>query len=293
MIDMRYFTLILLILIFAVPIAHAAETVLEVGIPGVAGAEPGKTVPGMVTYIRFLYTFVLGFVGIAGFASLVFWGAVWTGSGIIDKKRQAIDGIKNSLTGIGIALTAFIILNTINPDLTMIKLPGLPDVKITSKELLPDLSGIVLTEDGNLTRKQLQEASRDQISFVSSKTNEECNPLCKYDCGCTSMRFLPKSAFDGLTILAANAGPITVTGGTENYKISATGKTVHETHGPGKPMIDLRFNERLDMLIERNGTRLPDTSRGEPAYNLTIGNLSVDAVKEADHWHLTFRSISL
>ena len=290
MIDMRYFTLILLILIFAVPIAHAAETVLEVGIPGVAGAEPGKTVPGMITYIRFLYTFVLGFVGIAGFASLVFWGAVWTGSGIIDKKRQAIDGIKNSLTGIAIALTAFIILNTINSDLTIIKLPGLPDVKITSKELLPDLSGIVLTEDGNLTRKQLQEASRDQISFVGSKTNEECNPLCKYDCGCTSMRFLPKSAFDGLTSLAINAGPIVVTGGTENYKLSNTGDTVHETHGPGKPIVDLRFNERLDYLIQK-GVRLQDTSRGEPAYELTIGNLRVNAVKEKDHWHLAFTAI--
>jgi len=290
MIDMRYFTLMLLILIFAVPIAHAAETVLEVGIPGVAGAEPGKTVPGMVTYISFLYTFVLGFVGIAGFASLVFWGAVWAGSGIIDKKRQAIDGIKNSLTGIAIALTAFIILNTINPDLTVIKLPGLPDVKITSKELLPDLSGIILTEDGNLTREQLQEATRNQISFVGSKTNDECNPLCKTDCGCTSMRFLPKTANDGLIALARSAGPITVTGGTENYKISSTGKPVHQTHGYNNAVIDLRFDERLNTLITR-GTRLPNTSKGEPEYRITIGRIIVRAVQEKNHWHLVFTSV--
>ena len=134
MINMRYFTLILLILIFTVPVTHAADTVLEVGIPGITGAAPGDPAPGIVKYISFLYTFVLGFVGIAGFASLVFWGAVWTGSGIIDKKRQAIDGIKNSLTGIAIALTAFIILNTINPDLTIIKEPIIPGITLTGRK---------------------------------------------------------------------------------------------------------------------------------------------------------------
>ena len=152
---MRYFALIFLILIFAVPIAHAADTVLEVGIPGVAGAEPGKAVPGMVTYIRFLYTFVLGFVGIAGFASLVFWGAIWTGSGIIDKKRQAVDGIKNSLTGIAIALTAFIILNTINPDLTIIKEPIIPGITLTGRKTTVITTGALDPQVADLAKQFL------------------------------------------------------------------------------------------------------------------------------------------
>jgi len=66
---------------------------------------------------------VLGFVGIAGFISLVVWGTVWVGSAVIDKKARAMEGIKNALIGIAIALTSFIILNTINPALTFIQDP--------------------------------------------------------------------------------------------------------------------------------------------------------------------------
>src|SRR3990167_8480838 len=124
------YTIILLIALAAAGAARAART-LEVGIPGVEGAAPGSAAPSVPMYIKYLYYFVLGLVGIAGFSSLVFWGAVWAGSGIVDKKAQAIAGIKNTLTGIGIALTAFILLNTISPDLIVIKTPNVAGVNIT------------------------------------------------------------------------------------------------------------------------------------------------------------------
>src|SRR3989344_1800301 len=113
-------TIILLLALAVAGVAHAATT-LEVGIPGVEGAAPGDTVSSVPTYIKYLYY-------------LVCWGAVWAGSGIVDKKAQAIAGIKNTLTGIGIALTAFILLNTINPDLIVIKTPNLSDANIKSNE---------------------------------------------------------------------------------------------------------------------------------------------------------------
>ena len=132
----KTYTIILLIALAVAGTVHAATT-LEVGIPG-TDALPGSAAPSVPMYIKYLYYFVLGLVGIAGFSSLVFWGAVWAGSGIVDKKAQAIAGIKNTLTGIGIALTAFILLNTINPDLIVIKTPNVADVTINSvkKEVL-------------------------------------------------------------------------------------------------------------------------------------------------------------
>src|SRR3989344_3279468 len=123
------YTIILAVILVLITTTHAATT-LEVGIPG-TDALPGSDAPSVPMYIKYLYYFVLGLVGIAGFSSLVFWGAVWAGSGIIDKKAQAISGIKNTLTGIGIALTAFILLNTINPDLIVIKMPEMPNASIT------------------------------------------------------------------------------------------------------------------------------------------------------------------
>lgn len=104
--------------------ASAQAVVLESGIPGVGeGGAQGAEIPDLPTYVNYLYIFVLGIVGIAGFISLIVWGTVWVGSAVVDNKTRAMEGIKNTLTGIGIALTAFIMLYTINPDLTILKTP--------------------------------------------------------------------------------------------------------------------------------------------------------------------------
>lgn len=133
--------------------APAHAIVLESGIPGVGGSgAQGAPIPDLPTYINYLYIFVLGFVGIAGFISLVIWGTVWVGSAVVDKKAMAMEGIKNTLTGIGIALTAFIMLYTINPDLTLIKDPTAPEAapaaKSTQQALVHSTGASGLEADG-------------------------------------------------------------------------------------------------------------------------------------------------
>lgn len=115
--------IVIAVVFFIAASAHAV--VLESGIPGVGegGRQGATTLPGLATYINYLYIFVLSFVGIAGFISIVVWGTVWVSSAVVDQKTRALEGIKNTLIGIGIALTAFIMLTTINPDLTVIKIP--------------------------------------------------------------------------------------------------------------------------------------------------------------------------
>lgn len=116
--------------------AHTVE--LESGIPGVsAGGAQGATIPDLPTYINYLYIFVLGFVGIAGFISLVVWGTVWIASAVIDKKALALEKIKSTLTGIAIALTAFIMLYTINPDLTVIRVPTIDKITVPTIKTTP------------------------------------------------------------------------------------------------------------------------------------------------------------
>lgn len=130
--------------------AHAA-VVLESGIPGVgAGGAQGATIPDLPTYINYLYIFVLGFVGIAGFISLVVWGTVWIASAVIDKKALALEKIKSTLTGIAIALTAFIMLYTINPDLTVIRVPTIGPITFpTTKTPVVKLGAIGAPCSGN------------------------------------------------------------------------------------------------------------------------------------------------
>ena len=111
---------LLLLIIVAAPFTNAV--VLESGIPN-TDLTPGKGIQDITIaqYINYIYLFVLGVIGIAVFASLVFWGVVWISSGIADKRGMALGKIKDAFTGLAIALGAYIILNTINPDLLTLK----------------------------------------------------------------------------------------------------------------------------------------------------------------------------
>ncbi|MEK7520441.1 MAG: hypothetical protein AAB581_04350 [Patescibacteria group bacterium] len=127
-VNLAMFGMCVLLLGISACAAHAAVT-LESGIPGADDPNTPNVIEGQAgatvditldRYINLLYLFALGFVGIAGFVALVIWGVVWTFSGIVDKKAMAMEGIKNTLIGIGIALTAYLILFTINPSLVNI-----------------------------------------------------------------------------------------------------------------------------------------------------------------------------
>lgn len=135
------FLSLLLLITAVIPVAHAVQ--FESGIPNVGpGGARGADIPDLSTYISFLYTFVLGIVGIAGFVSLVVWGTVWVASGIIDKKAMALESIKNTFIGIGLALIAYVILNTISPQFTEIKVPSL-EKKEARQTSAPTYSGLI------------------------------------------------------------------------------------------------------------------------------------------------------
>lgn len=120
-----------LLFFFLIPTTHAV--VFESGIPGVGpeGAQGAPLPTSIAKYVSFLYIFVLGMVGIAGFVSLVIWGTVWVATGIVDKKAMALESIKNTFIGIGVALTAYILLSIINPNLTVLKISPLRQPSVT------------------------------------------------------------------------------------------------------------------------------------------------------------------
>ena len=124
---MNFRSVILILIILCVSSAlvfnFAFAAVLEVGIPGQEGAAPGATLPTLEQYMRYIYFFMLGTVGIAAFISLVWYGVMWIYSGIVEKKSEALEGIKNTFIGLGLAFGAYIILYTINPDIVSLRAP--------------------------------------------------------------------------------------------------------------------------------------------------------------------------
>ncbi|MEK7452791.1 MAG: pilin [Patescibacteria group bacterium] len=130
---------IILILFFTVVLVVISDTasavILESGIPGKDGYAPGVEAPDIKEYLELIYKFMIGLIGIAGFASLVWYGIVWIYSGISEKKSEALEGIKNTLIGIALALSSYAILYTINPNLLTLTIPTPPKNIITTQPM--------------------------------------------------------------------------------------------------------------------------------------------------------------
>ena len=91
-----------------------AEYTMQVDYPTIQGESPTSELTG---YIRYIYLFGLGLVGIAALGALVYGGFNYMLSGTITSKEEAKKWIWGAIAGLALALAAYLILNTINPDL--------------------------------------------------------------------------------------------------------------------------------------------------------------------------------
>jgi len=136
------FTLLIIIFFICFALSVQAEYEIEVAIPG--GPIAGTSV-GLAEYIKYIYIFGLSLIGIAALGVLVYGGFMYMMSDTVVSKEDAKKYIWAAISGLLLGLAAFLILNTINPDLTYLTTPNLPD--------LPELEGpkppIDCTEDAN------------------------------------------------------------------------------------------------------------------------------------------------
>jgi len=101
----------------------SAEYKIEVTIPGGPTAGDPVTLPD---YIKSLYTFGLLLIGIAALGVLVYGGFMYMLSDTVVSKEDAKKYIWAAISGLILGLCAYLILNTINPDLTSLTPPNLP-----------------------------------------------------------------------------------------------------------------------------------------------------------------------
>lgn len=97
----------------------------EIDIPGIGKVKPelGMDLNKLVAWF---YYFIIAISGISAFIMLVWGGVQWlTSTGNPAKIGEAKDRITSTLLGILIILGSWLILRIINPDLTVLKLPGL------------------------------------------------------------------------------------------------------------------------------------------------------------------------
>ena len=110
---------------------------------------PSTNIP---SYLNNLYKFAVGIAGLLALGMIVAGGVYYTVSaGSSDKQREARDMITSAIWGVVLLFASYMILNTINPQITSLSVTGLTPISpLPSSEgggttsNCPDFSGITL-----------------------------------------------------------------------------------------------------------------------------------------------------
>lgn len=149
-----------------------------------------KEVSGIAQYVKLVYEYGTGVVGILAAVVLMIGGLMWlTAGGSQERVKSAQDWIKAALTGLIIALCSYIILLTINPDLVKFRPIMVEPVKTNSDfsqyaneegyrrlwAVIQDTGALLETMKQNPDRYQkasVNNSSFDNV-FVDAQDNEK------------------------------------------------------------------------------------------------------------------------
>jgi hypothetical protein len=97
---------------------------LNLQYPKFPGAPDINTQQGLASIVAWLYVFFVGISGLAAFVMIVWGGVQWMSSqGNPSATGDAKDKIQKALLGLLLVLASFLILQIINPELTLLKDP--------------------------------------------------------------------------------------------------------------------------------------------------------------------------
>lgn len=220
------------------------------------------------TYFGNLYKLALWIVAISALFMLVVGGFLYLSSaGNTALLGTAKKVIYSALIGLVIALISWLLLDTINSDLTNLKLTGLTGAIGTSGANGTSTSTSATagtgpggsTTSGTYTHAEAVAALSAAGISVTSSTG--C--LGKDAAGCTTLEQIPKAAIDDLIAIKKDCGcSFSVTGGTET--------TGHKSHGPGKPIVDVTQDTTLgNFLYSKAGGSGSATITQSPGYGIS------------------------
>jgi hypothetical protein len=177
----KYFFLILILFLFCLLSDFALaveERALELVYPKVPGASttPETVATGLPEYANYIFQFAVIVIGFIIFGVLVYNGIIYlTSAGDPSKMTDARTGIFAGFLGAIILLSAYLIFNTINPQLTILKMEEVPVLKpivypgiyICAKKVdnIKDTEGNALTLEGVLN-KYVQGDRDDRVKAV-------------------------------------------------------------------------------------------------------------------------------
>ena len=257
------------------------------------GYTPLAQLPGLETldfeadcpladYINIVTEILIGIIVVICVVKLVLGGLEYITSESISGKANGKESIINGFAGLIIALSAYIVLNTINP--TLLNLcPEIKNKSLTAEDIPQKaINGYY----GN-GKYKANDPWDDKIGKKATLpvgvglNNKECEYIGESNC--TSTRGLDTSVINKIASECAKTNNkncnITITGGTENWLHSANG-----THRPGSSTIDLSPTADVNKYITGNSN--PPKSELQKTKDGITYYYHKNSVGDGYHWHV-------
>lgn len=227
------------------------------------GNNPTETAT-TATYLPGLFRLLIGIAGGLAVIKIIWGGIRYMSTDAFGEKSEAKGTIENALWGLLLAMSAWLIVYTINPELVKFDL-NIPTTPIEEVPIITPGGGMPVTSPSNtvgLTQAQaLSQFKSAGINLagpillvgIKQKTVDELVNLKR---NCTNCEIVVTSATGG----AHAAGTCSHANG---YKV------------------DLRLNDSLTNYITRNYTQLPNRADGAKMYKASSGAFYA---QEGNHW---------
>ena len=267
-------------------LAQQTEYQLLAPLPGYVQNTTGNKTNASL-YITGIFTLIIAIAGLLAVIAIIFGGIKYMSTDAFTGKSEAKATIEHAIWGLLLAVSAWLILNTINPNLVNFNfgIAVQPIATITTPTSV--LSGPSLGQPW-------PDDSAVRSSFAAGVTFNKTNCLKIGDIGCTSVYGMSSYVISGVGTIAQNCNCIViVNGGTEywlhgNNSTELTGPTANPTqHKPGGNVVDLSSYPTLDSYIRATGVSTQTTgcsNLGTEKYTLN----GATYVNEATHWHICF-----
>ncbi len=170
-----------------------AKVLLEVEYPVIPGSSPITSTTPLTEYVQYLFNFGMLIGILTAFASLIFGGFIYITSAVApEKKKDAKNRIFSSILGMVFLLLAYLILVTINPELSIFKTQDLKTVPGVYLKGAQDRVELIWCHSKNLGNFSQIEYVCDPgslptilVSFYSESGCGKLNSTIEMDCGQT------------------------------------------------------------------------------------------------------------
>lgn len=119
------------------------------------------------SFVQNLYTYALGISGVLAVIMIVYGGVKYVVSaGNASALSDALDIIKNAVWGIVLLAGAYLILNTINPEITALKNPVLDPIP----DVVDEVDDVVVDLPGDISDEEIQALAQKAQALIASPT---------------------------------------------------------------------------------------------------------------------------